>query len=492
MDDMVLHGSAPVMKQLRKLPNPLRTSAPFATFWKSFMTCGGAPTMILCIESGIHPTTLHRGLPAMTRNHPHVQLDAADTRGWSKATILVLAALTVISFFNYTDRVAVAVLIEPIKKALLLSDTQAGLITGLAFALFYAVLGVPIGRLADSQNKVKLLIVCFLLWSGATALSGTATSFFGLFMARLLVGVGEAGCLPASFAIISERFTARQRPLVISIFHAGGRLGTALGMAGAGLAGQLLGWRTTLIAVGAIGVPVALLVALALRGEGARQSRQAASAPRAKLASILEVPGVGYLIAAISMSSFATYGITQWLPAFLVRSHGATLGAAGMWSGTTTGAGGILGTIAGGMAATWLIRRHRSWDLWLPAVVYGIAAPLFLLALFSPTLVSASSFYFAATLVATSGGGVVLAAFQRFTVPAHRATANGFMLMVSAITGVGLGPLAVGVASDLMNGWLGVESLRWALAVCATVFLLASCLYLQAARKAANNVDTEQ
>jgi predicted MFS family arabinose efflux permease len=407
-----------------------------------------------------------------------------NIKGWSKASALVLAALTVISFFNYTDRVAVAVLIEPIKKSLQFSDVQAGLITGLAFALFYAVLGVPLGRLADSRNKVTLLVVCFLLWSGATALSGVATSFFGLFIARLLVGVGEAGCLPASFAIISERFTASQRPLVISIFHAGGRLGTALGMAGAGIAGEMLGWRTTLIALGAVGVPVALLVGLALRGESARQPQVAAKVKGPALATILKVPGLVPLITAISLTSFATYGITQWLPAFLVRTYGASLGAAGMWSGATTGVGGIGGTLAGGVAAAYLIRRNPSWDLWLPAIVYTAAAPLFLLSLFSPTLVLASSFYFAATLVATSGGGVVLAAFQRFTEPAHRATANGLMLMISAVAGVGLGPLAVGIASDLLKPQLGPQSLRWALAACTLGFIAASYFYFVAARSA--------
>jgi predicted MFS family arabinose efflux permease len=412
--------------------------------------------------------------------------------GWSKASCLMLAALTVISFFNYTDRVAIAVLIEPIKKALLFSDTEAGLITGLAFALFYAVLGVPIGRLADSHNKVTLLIVCFVLWSGATALSGMVTSFTGLFFARLLVGVGEAGCLPASFAIISERFTVHQRPLVISIFHAGGRLGTALGMAGAGIAGQLFGWRMTLIAVGAIGVPVALLVALALRGESARQPQKVEKGPAVSLATILKVPGFVPLITAISLTSFATYGITQWLPAFLVRSYGATLGAAGVWSGATTGVGGILGTLAGGLAAAYLIRRNPNWDLWLPAAVYTAAAPLFLLSLFSPTLVTASGFYFAATLLATSGGGVVLAAFQRFTEPAHRATANGVMLMVSAVTGVGLGPLAVGVASDMLKGQLGTDSLRWALAICSMAFIAAAYFYLQAARSAKSSTASAQ
>ena len=413
-------------------------------------------------------------------------------KGWSKASALVLAALTVISFFNYTDRVAVAVLIEPIKRTLQFSDMQAGLITGLAFALFYAVLGVPLGRLADSRNKVSLLVVCFLLWSGATALSGAVTSFTGLFLARLLVGVGEAGCLPASFAIISERFTARQRPLVISIFHAGGRLGTALGMAGAGIAGEMLGWRTTLMALGAVGVPVALLVGLALRGESARQPVRTAKVKGPDLATILKVPGLVPMIAAISLSSFATYGITQWLPAFLVRTYGASLASAGMWSGATTGIGGIGGTLAGGFAAAYLIRRNPNWDLWLPAIVYTTAAPLFLLSLFSPTLMMASVFYLAATLVATSGGGVVLAAFQRFTEPAHRATANGLMLMISAVAGVGLGPLAVGVISDLLKPQLGAQSLRWALAACALAFFAASYFYLMAARSARVEAVTAQ
>jgi predicted MFS family arabinose efflux permease len=422
-------------------------------------------------------------------NHVAPPLEAStapsvNIQGWSKASALVLAALTVISFFNYTDRVAVAVLIEPIKKSLQFSDMQAGLITGLAFALFYAVLGVPLGRLADSRNKVSLLVVCFLLWSGATALSGVVTSFAGLFMARLLVGVGEAGCMPASFAIISERFTARQRPLVISIFHSGGRLGTALGMAGAGIAGEMVGWRTTLVALGLIGVPVALLVGVALRGESARLPQEKAKVKGPSLATILKVPGLVPLITAISLSSFATYGITQWLPAFLVRTYGASLASAGMWSGATTGIGGIGGTLAGGLAAAYLIRRNPSWDLWLPAIVYTTAAPLFLLSLFSPTLVMASSFYLAATLVATSGGGVVLAAFQRFTEPAHRATANGLMLMISAVAGVGLGPLAVGVASDLLKPQLGTQSLRWALATCTLAFVAASYFYLLAARSA--------
>ena len=402
--------------------------------------------------------------------------------GWSTASIVIVAGLTLTSFFNYVDRMAVSVLIEPIKHALLLSDTQAGLITGFAFALFYAFMGVPIARLADKRDKATILVGCFLLWSLATALSGAASSFLTLFLLRLLVGVGEAGCLPTSFAIISERFSPQQRPFAISVFQAGGRVGVALGLAGAGIAGQMLGWRWTLVALGAIGLPVALVVGLMLRGLRSTEPRPMNDVQAESLGAIVRFPGFLQLIAAISLASFATYAITQWLPAFFVRSFGTSLGAAGVWIGTASGIGGFAGTLGGGLLAGRLLRRHRQWDLWLPAIAYGLAMPLYLAAVLSPTQSLASGFYLVATFVATSGSGVALAAFQRFTEPAHRATANALMLMISALTGVGLGPLAVGFASDLLHDQFGAESLRWALALSTVAFVGASILFLVTAR----------
>jgi predicted MFS family arabinose efflux permease len=401
----------------------------------------------------------------------------ADAQGWSKSSGLVIFGLTLTSFFNYTDRMAVAVMIEPIKKTLSLTDTQVGLITGFAFALFYAVMGVPIARLADKGNKSRILVLCFLLWSVMTALSGAASSFLSLFMLRLLVGVGEAGCIPTSFAIISERFSANQRPFAISIFQAGGRLGVALGMAGAGIAGQLFGWRVALMAVGAVGIPAAMLVAFALRGVDVPRHREVASVRKTSLGTIAQFPGFVPLIVAISLASFANYGISQWVPAFFVRSYGASLGAVGLWIGMSSGLGGLAGTLAGGLAAGYLVKRHPNWDLWLPAVVNILAMPVFVAAFLSPTVATASIFYFAATLISTVGGGVALAAFQRFTEPEHRATANAIMLMISALTGVGLGPVAVGIASDLLKAQLGGDSLRWALIASTLALAGASYFY---------------
>jgi predicted MFS family arabinose efflux permease len=401
-----------------------------------------------------------------------------DPQGWNRTSVLVITGLTFTSFFNYMDRMAVAVLIEPIKRALSLSDTQAGLITGLAFALFYAVMGVPIARLADRRNKSMILVTCFLAWSAVTALSGLATSFLSLFILRLLVGVGEAGCLPTSFAIISERFHPRQLPLAISLFQAGGRLGVALGMACAGIAAELVGWRVTLVAVGLAGVPVAFMVALLLRGSDVKRPTAGVPESKASLRVILLYPGFLRLICAISLASFGTYGITQWMAAFFVRSHGATLGEAGVLIGTSSGIGGFAGTLAGGAAAGVLIRRHQNWDLWVPAIAYFMAMPLFLAALFAPTKVASSSIYFIATLVCTAGGGVALAAVQRFTQSTHRATANALMLMISALTGVGLGPVAVGILSDLLSAHFGVDSLRCALGLSTFAFFGASILFV--------------
>ena len=410
----------------------------------------------------------------------------AGAQGWSRSSGLVIFGLTLASFFNYTDRMAVSVLIEPIKKSLSLTDTQVGLITGLAFALFYAAMGVPIARLADKGNKSRILVSCFLLWSVMTMLSGAASSFLSLFVLRLMVGVGEAGCIPTSFAIISDRFSVAQRPFAISVFQAGGRLGVALGMAGAGIVGQVFGWRVALAAVGAAGIPAAILVAFALRGVDTPHQRDAVDLKKTSLATILRFPGFVPLIVAISMASFANYGISQWVPAFFVRSYGASLGAAGLWIGMSSGLGGIVGTLAGGLAAGSLVKRHPNWDLWLPAAANILAMPVFVAAFLSPTVALASGFYFAATLISTAGGGVALAAFQRFTEPAHRATANALMLMISALTGVGLGPVAVGIASDQLKGQFGSESLRWALIISTLALAGAAYFYVLAGKRPKN------
>lgn len=403
--------------------------------------------------------------------------------GYGQLAHAQLALLALVSFFNYLDRMSLAVLIEPIKRDLALSDTQIGLVTGLAFSLFYACLGIPIGRLADRGRKGRLLAICFALWSAMTALSGAATSFVMLFVTRMAVGVGEAGCMPTSFAIIAARFPQERRPLAISLFQAGGLLGIALGMFGAGLAGQLIGWRWTLGLIGAAGLPVALLVALTLDRGNDTVSKSAPHPALVDIIALLRRPAYLHSVLGISCASFATYGVIQWLAAFFVRSHGVGLAQIGLFSGLTTGVGGIIGTLTGGAIAGRLTRRRPEWDLWWPAAAYAASAPLFVATVLSPSVTAAFVFNFIATTVAASAGGVALASVQRFTEPERRATGNALMLMISALFGVGLGPVVIGIASDRLHSQLGNDSLRWALAGSTVMFLVASINFLLAAKR---------
>jgi len=400
--------------------------------------------------------------------------------GRSRKTLL-LGTLAIVSFFNYLDRMALSVLLEPIRRELALSDTQAGLITGLAFALFYAILGLPIARLADRANKALWLAACIVLWSLMTAVSGAATSFAMLFLARVAVGIGEAGCAPTSFAIIADLFAPARRPLAVSVFQAAGLLGVALGMLGAGYAGSVLGWRLTLAVIGLAGLPVAILVAVVVPSGASAASRSIASV-RADLRQIFSRRAFVHVTVGISFAAFATYGIIQWFATFLIRVHGLGLAQVGLVSGLTTGVGGMLGTLTGGVGVARLLRGDDRWDLRWPMFAYGAALPLFVVTLLSRSLAATVAFNFVATTIAASAGGVALAAAQRFTDPERRATANAVMLTISTIAGVGLGPVLVGAVSDWMRPAPGSESLRWGLLASTLGFAGAAFHFHLAAR----------
>jgi predicted MFS family arabinose efflux permease len=402
----------------------------------------------------------------------------------------VLIVLSLVSFFNYMDRMVLAVLLEPIKAELGLSDGQLGLVSGLAFAALYATLGIPLARLADRTSRVKLLAVCLGLWSVMTAATGLARDFTQLFLARMGVGVGEAGCVPAAHSLIGDILPPERRAFGISIFQAGGLAGLSGGLILTGLLADQLGWRTALWVVGLSGVPLALLVLLTFR-EPLRRGQAQATTPTepawTAILGLLRRPALFHLILALSVGGFGTYGITQWLPAFFMRSHGLTLTEIGLWSGTASGIGGILGVMCGGLGATKLIPRDARWELWLPTIAYGGSAPLYALVFLSPTPLAAISIKVFATFLAASGGGVALSAIQSFAEPHRRATAISLVLFLSSLLGLGLGPLLVGVTSDLLAPSLGRESLRYALLISTTALLWAGLHFWLSSRRAARD-----
>jgi MFS family permease len=381
-----------------------------------------------------------------------------------------LAVLTIVSFLNYLDRMVLAVLLPPIRQELQLSDTQLGLLSGLAFALLFAILGLPLARIADRRSRVGLLGICLAVWSGMTALTGFAHSFTQLFLARVGVGIGEAGCIPAAHSLLGDYFPKR-RALAISVFQAGALAGVSAGLLITGMLAQNFGWRAALMLVGAAGLPVVLLV-MTLR-EPARQGASAAlrEPAIASMLALMRRGGFAHLVIAISIGGFGNYGIGQWLPSFYVRSFGLTLQQVGAWTGMAAAIGGIGGVLFGGVLAVRLMARDPRWELWLPMIVYPAAAPLYACMFLSPSLPLAIAMNIAGGFVVAMGGGVALSSLQSFAEPNRRAMAVALAMFASSLIGLGLGPLGVGVLSDALAGVAGSQSLRYAL-LGSTVTLL--------------------
>jgi MFS family permease len=376
----------------------------------------------------------------------------------------VLGILSAVSLFAYLDRMALAILLEPIKADLHLNDGQLGLLSGLAFAMFYATLGLPLARLADRASRVKLLSLCLIAWSVMTALSGMAKSFSWLFMARMGVGIGEAGCVPTAHSMIGDLFPRERRALAISIFQAGAAIGSTAGLFFVGALGQHLGWRASLQLVGLAGLPLSVLVFLTVREPTRPLVAASSGEPFLKaLKVMIRRPALIHLILAYSVGAICTAGLMQWIPTYFIRSFGLSLAEAGALVGAATAFSSVLGLLTGGAMASWLMARDPRWEIWIPTLAFAICIPFFVLQFLSPTVALALVFGALGSYSAAIGAGVALAAVQSFVEPHRRATAVALLLFLSALLGTGLGPYLIGVVSDALAPSLGRESLRYAL-----------------------------
>jgi MFS family permease len=397
------------------------------------------------------------------------------------------------------DRQLVAILVEPIRTEFALQDWHMGLLSGLAFALFYTTLGVPLARLADRNNRVKIMAVSLLVWSAFTGLTGIAKTFVHLLIARVGVAVGEAGCNPAAYSLIGDYFEARRRATALSIFQMGGYIGSFLGLLLGGWVGHTYGWRAAFLLVGLPGIGVALLMKLTLR-----ELPRGFSDP---VRAVVEPPPVGkvvrdllaktsfvHLAFAAALHNFAVYGVGNWYAAFLMRSHGMNVAKAGTILAICTVIGGAAGTYIGGMLSDRLAtRRHDSrYYLWVPALSLLIGFPLsqgvlffddtrIVIALLSP-VVMCSAAYLAPSITATYG----LVGIR------ERALASAVLLFIINLIGLGLGPLLAGIASDqlrqmfLERGLTEAQALgaglRWSLRIIVGINLWSAAHYFIAAR----------
>lgn len=407
----------------------------------------------------------------------------AATSGLDRSTRVMLWTLLVVYVFNFLDRQIVNILAEPISRDLGLSDTQIGLMTGLAFALFYTVLGLPIARYADkpSTDRGRLIALALAVWSLMTALCGLAQNFTHLLLARIGVGVGEAGCTPAAHSLIADRVSPERRPGAMAFYAIGIPLGSLLGMMIGGVLADTLGWRLAFMMVGAPGVLLALAVAMLIRDKG-RVVRQATASEQQEglifaALSLLRSPAYVILLLAASTSSFLSYGKATWNTIFFQRSHGLSPGEVGFWFGLFGGLAAIFGTWLGG----WLANRFGSIDrrhvVTAPAIGMALAIPIGISAYFvSDWRISLLLLMLPAVLNSLYYGPVYSSA-QGLVPLRHRATASALLLFGQNLIGLGLGPLFFGMLSDWLKPQYGEDSVRLVLYGAACLGLVPALLF---------------
>jgi MFS family permease len=423
----------------------------------------------------------------------------------------LLSILLVIFAFTFVDRSALNLLLQDIKVDLNLSDTQLGLLTGIAFSGFYAVLGIPIARWADNSNRVVIISVALGLESIALGLCGVAAGFLQLLLIRVFVAVGESGCVPAANSLIATHFSRAERPRATAIYMLGSPLSAIIGSLLAGWLNQIYGWRVTFMLLALPGLALAPLVWFTLREP--RQikrnkallntsatvleanSETAASLARPTLrevgASLWANITFRHLLFGFSIMYFFNTGIWKWQPAFLIRSHGLTTGEMGTWLAVIYGAGGFLGTYLGGEMASRYAPHNESLQLKAIAVLYGcfgiISAGMYL----APNKYWAFGLMGIATVGIYATNGPLLATIQTLVPDNMRATALAIIYLFANLIGLGLGPLTVGALSDALRPLLGSESLRYALLIMCPGYLWVTWHLWRASRTVKRDIERD-
>jgi len=400
----------------------------------------------------------------------------------------VLCILVLVYTFNFIDRQIVGILAIPIKEDLGLTDTQLGLMGGLAFALLYTTLAIPIAMAADRMSRTWIMTGALVVWSGMTAVCGMAQNFWQLFFARVGVGIGEAGGVAPAYSLISDFFPPNQRARALSVYSFGIPIGSALGIVFGGIIATLVDWRFAFIVVGAAGILVAPLFRATVREpvRGAFDAKGSVSSP-ASLTEIMRVllkkPSFWGLSLAASCSSMMGYGLFFWLPSFFVRSYDVTLLKASLVYGAILLVGGIAGTWLGGSLADRFGETNRSAYARIPAFAFLATVPFYLVGVLSPTLTISVLVMIVPTALGLAWLGPVISAVQHLVPPNMRATASAIFLFVNNLIGIGIGTLAIGAISDGLQDRFGDESLRYAILAGTTFYLLAAAIFLLSARR---------
>jgi MFS family permease len=406
---------------------------------------------------------------------------------------LMLALLFLVSACSYLDRHIVSVLLEPIKREFGVSDTLLGLLTGFAFVIFYVSLGVPLARWADRGDRRLVVTASLAVWSAFTVLCGFAGSFWQLALARVGVGAGEAGALPASQSLIADYFPKEKRGIALAVFMSSATVGYLVAFVGGTAIAATYGWRITLIAVGLPGLVLALFTYFFLA-----EPRKVLGLSRGSQAqqSIVQVFSVlwrkrsyAWVLAGAASYGIVAYGAGVFYPSFIVRSLGVSLQEVGLTYGATSAATALGAMIVGGWLADRLGRRDVRWHAWLPALSCAFSMPFLIAAL----LVNTYTMF----LIIGGVGGIALGlglpsmfiALHAVCGSSRRSIAVAIFTFTISLIGAGLGPLITGSLSDWFAPQFGSDSLRYSMVFCTCFLAVAAWAFYQCGRAMPQDIE---
>lgn len=396
---------------------------------------------------------------------------------------LVLAMLLLVYIFNFLDRQILSILAQPVKADLGLDDGQLGMLGGFAFALLYSTLAIPLAMLADRTSRSWVIAVSLGVWSAFTALCGTAQSFGTMFLYRLGVGVGEAGGVAPSYALIADAYPAERRSRALSLYSLGIPLGSAGGALLGGYIAQTVEWRTAFLVVGLLGLGIVLPFKWIVR-DPPRAAPAKDAIPLGRVFGILAAKPSFWLLAfGAAAGSMCGYGVAFWLPSLILRSFQLDLAQVGQFFGGLLLTGGVAGILLGGWLGDRLGAQNRKWYALAPAISYVLGLPLFVAGVLAQSWQAAFLLFLVPQALVYVWLGPVLTAVQHLVPPQMRATASASFLLINNLIGLGLGSWVIGLLSKQLTPAYGAaDGLRYAIAAGLGLYLVAGILMALASR----------
>lgn len=380
-----------------------------------------------------------------------------------------LVLLTVVYTFNFVDRQLLAILQESIKADLLLSDTQLGLLTGFAFAAFYVIMGIPIARWADNGNRRNIVSLAVGIWSFMTAISGLVQNYTHLLLARIGVGVGEAGGSPPAHSIISDIFPPEKRASALAFYSMGVNVGILFGFLFGGWLNEIFSWRVAFMVVGIPGIVIALIVRFTLREpiRGLSEKRAVDTTTNLPFSQVLALlwsrKAFRHMSLGAALNAFAGYSTSNWTASFFIRSHDMTTGELGTWLAGILGLGGAIGVFAGGYYAERLAQKNVRWYMWMPTLTGIICLPFMVAIYLVDSALMALMLSVVPGVLFNVYLGNTLAMTHGLVGLRMRALASAILFFILNLIGLGLGPWSVGLLSDYLEPTIGQDSLRYAM-----------------------------